>query len=492
MVRVFPRKIRDNVYEFSPELKMVRRGEKIVKFQMKVPAKVYANDYLIEKMQRDRTFDQITNVSCLPGVQKHVLALSDAHQGYGFCIGGVCGTDIDEGVVSPGGVGYDINCGVRLLRTNLQAREIQPRIPEIINALFNNVPSGLGSEGKLTITPQDLEEVLERGVNWAIENGYGWDEDRTLCEESGCLAGVEASTISAKAKSRGIGQLGSLGSGNHFLEVQRVEEIFDRDAAKVMGVEEGQVTIMIHTGSRAMGHQTCSDYVKVFDRAMKKYKVSIPDRELACIPGSTPEAQEYLKAMGGAANFGFTNRHIIMHWTREAFAKVLGNTPENLDMGLIYDVAHNILKIEEHQVDGSKKKLYVHRKGATRAFPPGHPAVPPRYRDIGQPVLIPGSMGTASYLCVGQEAGMDLSFGSSAHGSGREMSRSGAKKKFWGKQVESDLKKQGIAIKAASLKVIAEEAPGAYKNIDQVVQVSHDLGIVKKVARLVPIGVTKG
>ncbi|MHA1731380.1 MAG: RtcB family protein [Promethearchaeota archaeon] len=489
---MIPEKVAENIYEFAPELKMKRQGDSIVKFQMNVPARIYANEYLIERMQRDRTFDQITNVSCLPGVQKHVLALSDAHQGYGFCIGGVCGTQFDEGVVSPGGVGYDINCGVRLLRTNLDSGRIKAKIPALIDELFRNVPSGLGSRGKLKITRADLDSVLERGVNWAIENGYGWNDDRLLCEESGCLEGADATKISEKAKTRGIQQLGSLGSGNHFIEIQRVEKIFDQTSAKKMGIEEDKVMVMIHTGSRAMGHQVCSDYVRVFGQAIRKYKLSIPDRELACAPGKTKEAGDYLKAMNGAANFGFTNRHIIMHWTREAFSRVLGETPESLEMNLIYDVAHNILKIEEHEVGGSRKKLYVHRKGATRAFPPGHHAIPEKYKDIGQPVIIPGSMGTASYLCVGQPSGMDLSFGSSPHGSGREMSRSRAKREFWGKKVQTDLAKRGISIKAASLKVVAEEAPGAYKNIDQVVQVSHDLGIVKKVARLVPIGVTKG
>lgn len=487
-----PRKVEENVYVFPPDLKMIRRRGEIVKFKMNVPAYVYANDYLIDKMKRDKTFDQLTNVACLPGVQDRVLALSDAHQGYGFCIGGVCATDIDEGAVTPGGVGYDINCGVRLVSTNLTTAEVTPHVPAIVEALFRNVPSGLGSKSKLRLRFQELDDALERGVDWAIENGYGWSEDAEFCEERGQLAGGNSTKISERAKKRGISQLGTLGSGNHFCEIQTVAEIFDADAARALGIQENQIVVMIHTGSRAMGHQTCTDYVKVFDTAVRKYGISLPDRELNCVLGHHKEAQDYLQAMACAANFGFTNRQLIMHWARESFSTVLGQEPEELEMHLIYDVAHNILKIEEHEVEGARKKLHVHRKGATRAFPPGHPAIPQKYSQVGQPVLIPGSMGTSSYVCVGQPRAMSLSFGSTAHGSGRQMSRSRAKKKFFGKNVQSQLKKRGISVRAASYKVIAEEAPGAYKDIDQVVQVSHDLGILKKVARLVPMGVTKG
>ncbi|GAB4305763.1 MAG: RtcB family protein [Promethearchaeota archaeon] len=487
-----PRKVGENVYEIAPQLKMVRRNQQIFKYQMMVPARIYANEYLLERMGRDRTFDQLTNVACLPGVEKQVLALSDAHQGYGFCIGGVCGTDLTEGAVSPGGVGYDINCGVRLVRTNLEAREVAAKVPSIVDELFAKVPSGLGSASRLSMTRGQFDEVLEGGVQWALESGYGWGDDELHCEERGRLDEADASTVSEKAKTRALNQLGTLGSGNHFLEVQRVAQVFDERAAKVLGVREGQVTVMIHTGSRALGHQTCTDYVKLFNSAMRKYKIDVPDRELTCVLGAHEEARQYLRAMACAANFGFANRQVITHWVREAFQAALGSTPEDLEIQLVYDVAHNILKVEEHDVGGQKKKVHVHRKGATRAFPPGHPAVPLDYREVGQPVLIPGSMGTASYLCVGQPSAMELSFGSTAHGSGRQMSRSKAKHSFRGSQIKDALQKQGIAVKAASMAVIAEEAPGAYKDIDAVVEVSHVLGIVKKVAKLVPIGVTKG
>jgi tRNA-splicing ligase RtcB len=445
----------------------------------------------MDRIGRDRSVDQITNVACLPGVQKHVIAMSDAHQGYGFCIGGVAATNIEGGAISPGGVGYDINCGVRLLRSPIQYKEIAPKVPELIDALFNQIPSGLGSKGKLQITPSDLDRVLDEGISWAIEKGYGFDKDRFNLEDNGLTEGADSSLISERAKKRGIRQLGSLGSGNHFIEIQRVKEIFDPQAAKVMGIEQDQVTLMIHTGSRAMGHQVCTDALQEIDHMMHRNNIIPPDRELSYVLSGTKEADRYLAQMRAAANFGWVNRHIIMHWAREAFHNVMGIASEDLE--LVYGLAHNILKQEEHDVgDGKRMKVNVHRKGATRAFPPGHPDVPQKYRAIGQPVLIPGSMGTSSYLCVGQPAAMDLSFASTAHGGGREMSRSKAKQKFWGKNIKRELNEKGITVKAASLRILAEEAPLAYKNIDQVVNVSHALGIVKKVARLVPIGVTKG
>lgn len=488
---MIPKKIAEGIYQVDADMKVIKHNDKMYNFTMAVPAKIYANDYLMQRIRQDRSIDQITNVACLPGIRKHVIAMSDAHQGYGFCIGGVAATSVDGGAISPGGVGYDINCGVRLLRTGLNYSDIAPDLPALTEALFRHIPSGLGSKGKLHITESDLNQVLDDGIEWAIRNGYGFEKDRENCEDHGRAEGADSSIVSDKAKARGIRQLGSLGSGNHFIEIQKVEKIYDEEAAKVMNIEENQVTVMIHTGSRAMGHQICTDSLQEIDRMMHRENIIPPDRELGYAISGTKEADRYLAQMRAAANFAYTNRHIIMHWTREAFHEVLHINPEQME--LVYDVAHNILKVEEHDVGGGKREMVnVHRKGATRAFPPHHPVLPLKYQPIGQPVLIPGSMGTASYLCVGQEKAMDLSFGSTAHGGGREMSRSKAKRKFYGKNIQQELNKMGIAVKAASLKVLAEEAPLAYKNIDQVVNVSHELGIVKKVARLVPIGVTKG
>jgi len=486
-------KIDDNIYEIPPKTLMTRIKGNIEKFQMHVPVKIYANEYILEKIRLDRTLDQICNVACLPGIQKHAIALSDAHQGYGFCIGGVAGTDAEDGMISPGGVGYDINCGVRLLRTNLFLNEIKSVLPNLLNSIFDNIPSGLGSKGKLNISYSDLDTVLNNGVNWALDNDYALEEDISHLEENGCLKDADASLVSQRAKQRAIKQLGSLGSGNHFLELQKVDEIYNKEIAKTLGIhDKNQITIMVHTGSRALGHQVCTDSLRTIEQAMKKYNIKVPDRELACVPANKPEAHNYLKQMACAANFGFTNRQLITHWLRESFQNTFKKDIDALDLHLIYGVCHNILKIEEHEINGKKIKLNVHRKGATRAFPPEHPDLPSEYKLIGQPALIPGTMGSASYLCVGKKKAMDLSFGSTAHGSGRVMSRSKATKEYWGERVKDNLSKQGIIIRAASMKVIAEEAPGAYKDIDQVVQVSHDLGIVEKVVRLVPIGVVKG
>jgi len=486
-------KIEENIFEIPPKTLMGRVQGKIEKFQMNVPVHIYANDYILERIKLDRTLDQISNVACLPGIQKHAIALSDAHQGYGFCIGGVAGTDADSGMISPGGVGYDINCGVRLLRTNLNENSIKNSLPNLLNSIFNNIPSGLGSKGKLSLSYSDLDDVLNYGLKWALDEEYANKYDLEHCEENGFLKNADASLVSQKAKQRAIKQLGSLGSGNHFLEIQRVDEIYNEEIAKKLGiVDENQITVMIHTGSRALGHQVCTDSLRNIERAMKNYNIKVPDRELACVPADTPEAQNYVHQMGCAANFGFCNRQLITHWIRESFQNVFKRDYDDLDLNLIYGVCHNILKIEEHDVEGKKMKLNIHRKGATRAFPPGHPDVPQSYKEIGQPVLIPGTMGSASYVCVGRPKAMDLSFGSTAHGAGRLMSRSRAKKEYWGDKIKQDLRSRGIIVKAASIKVIAEEAPGAYKDIDQVVQVSDDLGIVEKVLRLAPIGVVKG
>lgn len=486
-------KVGENIYEIPPKTLMTRIQGNIEKFQMRVPVKIYANNYILEKIKVDRTLDQICNVACLPGIQKHAIALSDAHQGYGFCIGGVAGTEAETGMISPGGVGYDINCGVRLIRTNLSLNDISNELPSLLDSIFRNIPSGLGSKGKLNIGYSDLDKVLDNGVNWALENGYAIEEDLKHLEENGCLKNADANLVSQKAKQRAIKQLGSLGSGNHFLEIQKVDQIYNKEIAKKLGIHEKEkITVMVHTGSRALGHQVCTDSLRNIEQAMKNYNIKVPDRELACVPADTPEAQNYLQQMACAANFGFTNRQLITHWLRESFQNAFKKDVDQLDLHMIYGVCHNILKIEEHDVDGKKMKLNIHRKGATRAFPPGHPVLPQDYKDIGQPALIPGTMGSASYLCVGKPKAMDLSFGSTAHGSGRVMSRSKAIKKYWGSKIKDDLGKRGILVKSASMKVLAEESPGAYKDIDQVVQVSHDLGIVEKVVRLVPIGVVKG
>ncbi|MGB6680793.1 MAG: RtcB family protein [Candidatus Bathyarchaeia archaeon] len=460
---------------------------------MNVPGRVYADEKLLEKMKLDRTLSQCANVAHLPGICKWAITLPDGHEGYGFPIGGVAATDYEKGVVSPGGVGYDINCGTRLLQTNLTEKEIRPILPTLLDTLFKYIPAGLGSRGQIKVSHVELEKVLSDGVEWAIDRGYGWSEDATKCEEEGCMESADPSKVSPTAKSRGTPQLGSLGSGNHFLEIEKVDEIVDEKAAKVFGIEKvGQILVFVHTGSRGLGHQVCSDYLRVMDNAVKKYKINLPDRELVCAPGKSREAEDYLPAMASACNFAWSNRQMITHWTRQAFEKVLNQPVDSIGLKLIYDVAHNIAKIEEHQVDGRRVKVYVHRKGATRAFPPGHNAVPSTYREVGQPVLIPGSMGTASWVLVGTEKAMELSFGSTAHGAGRNLSRSAAKRRYWGEDVKKDLEKKGVLVKAASMSVLSEEAPGAYKDVDNVTNVSHNVGIATKVARLTPIGVTKG
>jgi tRNA-splicing ligase RtcB len=420
--------------------------------------------------------------------------MPDGHEGYGFPIGGVAASDYDEGIVSPGGIGYDINCGVRLIRTNLTEAETRPYLARLLDALFVNIPSGLGSRGKVgKLSSGDLEKVTREGVEWAVDHGYGWAEDRKHCEENGCMQTANPDKVSVVAKQRGSPQLGSLGSGNHFLEIEKVDQIFDKVVAEKLGIRhEGQILILVHTGSRGFGYQVCSDYLRVMERAMQKYSIKLPDRQLACAPAKSGEVEDYIAAMSAAANFAWVNRQMITHWTRESFEKTLGKPADQLDMALVYDVAHNIAKIEEHTVDGRVKKVYVHRKGATRAFPPGHRAIPTEYQETGQPVLIPGSMGTASWVLVGGPRSMELSFGTTAHGAGRFMSRAAAKRRNPARTVEDQLSKRGIMIRAENIGTVSEEAPEAYKNVDSVAEVSHQLGIGLKVARLIPIGVTKG
>jgi tRNA-splicing ligase RtcB len=461
---------------------------------MRVPGRVYADEMLMGKMTQDRTLWQCANVAHLPGIYKYSIVLPDGHEGYGFPIGGVAAFDYDEGVISPGGVGYDINCGVKLLRTELTRREVEPVLAQLLEALFRLVPSGLGSHGRIRLSQTDIDNVALEGVEWAVAHGYGWKEDSHHCEENGVMASADPGKVSSEAKKRGIPQLGSLGSGNHFLEVQAVDRVYDRAIASRFGIfGEGQVTVMIHVGSRGYGHQICSDYIRVMEKASEKYRIQLPDRELACAPGGSREAEDYYAAMSCAANYAWANRQMITHWTRQAFEETFKRDADKLGMRSVYDVAHNIAKVEEHIVEeGRRRRVYVHRKGATRAFPSGHPDVPADYRDVGQPVIIPGSMGTASYLLVGSATAMELSFGSTAHGAGRMLSRAAAKRKFWGGQVAKELRERGIIVRAASTQVIAEEADQAYKDIDRVAQVSHDVGIGRLVARLVPLGVTKG
>jgi tRNA-splicing ligase RtcB len=461
---------------------------------MRVPGMVFANESLLEKMQTDRTLWQCTNVAHLPGIYKYAVTLPDGHEGYGFPIGGVAATDYEEGVISPGGVGYDINCGVRLLTTTLSEKDVRPKLAQLAGAIFKNVPSGLGSRRKdFNLTAGDLDRLVVEGVQWLIDRGLGWSGDEEHCEELGRMKNADPAKVSATAKKRGLTQIGTLGSGNHFLEVQKVDKILNPRTAKVFGIEqEGQVTVMIHCGSRGFGHQVCSDYLRVMERAVHKYNINLPDRELACAPGSSSEARNYFQAMACAVNYAFSNRQAIMHWVRQSFQQVYHEDPEKFGLKLAYDVAHNIAKVENHKVNGKQKKVWVHRKGATRAFPSGHPEITADYRGEGQPVLIPGSMGTSSWVLVGTDKAMELTFGSTAHGAGRMMSRSAAKRKYWGGDIKTALEKRGIVVRAASAAVLAEEADPAYKDVDAVVEVSDQIGIATKVARVVPIAVVKG
>jgi len=482
MSSISPRKIGENQYQIDADSN----------FGMKVPVRIYANESLMQKMLSDRTIMQARNVASIPGIVGHSVVLPDGHEGYGFPVGGVAAMDAENGMISPGGVGYDINCGVRLLRSNLTEQTVRSKLKELITDLFSSIPSGVGSKGAIKLTHSELDEVLVKGVNWAIDHGYGTSDDADVCEENGQIENADPNKVSDKARKRGAPQLGSLGSGNHFLEVQKVTEIHDEEAAKRMGIEEGTITILIHCGSRGFGHQVCSDYLRVSEQAMKKYDISLPDRELACVPNNSEEGESYRKAMFSALNFAWSNRQMLTHWTRNSFQRVFAQSESDLDMKLVYDVAHNIAKVEKHKVDGSDRNLVVHRKGATRAFPADRNEIPTKYRDLGQPVLVPGSMGTASWILLGQPNSMSLSFGSTAHGAGRTMSRSKARRNYTENDVKKSLNDKGIFIKALTRDGVVEETPQAYKDVDAVVNVSHNLGIATKVAKLVPIGVIKG
>jgi tRNA-splicing ligase RtcB len=460
---------------------------------MTVPGLIYASESMLDHIWEDNVYQQVANVAFLPGIIGRSMAMPDIHWGYGFPIGGVAATRLEDGVVSPGGVGFDINCGVRLLRTNLTGGEVKPKIEAITSELYVNVPSGLGSKGKLRVNEKELDELMVKGSRWAVEKGYGEAEDIRHTEETGCIKGANPDKVSKKAKQRGIPQLGTLGSGNHFLEVGAVDEIYDRDAARAMGIEgEGQVLVWIHTGSRGFGHQVCTDYVALLGQAVKKYGINLPDRQLACAPIQSPEGKDYLSAMACAANYAWTNRQCIVHWVRESMVKALGKSRRELGLEQIYDVAHNIAKIEEHTYNGKKVTVCVHRKGATRAFPSQHPDIPDAYRGIGQPVLIPGDMGRCSYVALGTEIAMKETFGSTCHGAGRMQSRAAAKRSLRGTDVARALAERGITVKAGSMGSLAEEASEAYKDVSEVVEVTHQAGISRKVIKAVPIGVIKG
>ena len=456
---------------------------------MRTGVLVYASPALISQITKDRSLEQAMNVATLPGIVGPSLAMPDIHQGYGFPIGGVAATDFETGVVSPGGVGFDINCGVRLVRTNLTEQETREKLRDLVNQVFRDVPCGTGGSGFVRITAKQLDEVLVEGAPWMVENGYGEPADAEYAEAGGALEGADPGSVSARAKERGLPQLGTLGSGNHFLEIQYVETVHDPSAAAAMGLDPGKVVVLIHSGSRGLGHQVCTDYVAEMNAVMKRYNITLPDRQLACAPTQSSEGQAYLKAMRAAANFAWANRQAMLHFLRRAFAKVFG---ESVRLGLIYDVCHNIAKRELHVVDGERREVLVHRKGATRAFPPGHPEIPSKYRGIGQPVLVPGSMGTASWVLVGAEGAMRETFGSVCHGAGRLLSRTAAAKGRDARQVQQKLESEGIIVRSETRDGILEEVPEAYKNVDDVIEVVHEAGLAKKVARLRPMGVIKG
>jgi len=460
---------------------------------MRVPGLLYADEHMLEQIGGEQSPEQVANVAFLPGIVGKSLAMPDIHWGYGFPIGGVAATRVSDGVISPGGVGFDINCGVRLLTTNLMEKDVRPKIEEIVGQLFVSIPSGMGSEGRIRVKGREMDRVLCDGARWAVEKGYGDQEDLEFTEENGRLKGADPDQVSDKAKKRGMPQLGTLGSGNHFVEIQMVEEIYDEAAAGVFGVHQaGQALILIHTGSRGFGHQVCDDYLKTMGSAVRKYGIELPDRQLACAPVKSPEGQAYLAAMACAANYAWANRQCITHWTRQTLSGIFGRSPGQLGLRQVYDVAHNIAKIEEHTADGKRLLVCVHRKGATRAFPAGHPDVPAAYKDVGQPVLIPGDMGRYSYVAVGTQRAMEETFGSTCHGAGRMQSRSKAKRELSSSDIADELRAKGITFQVASKSALVEEASSAYKDVSEVVAVADGAEISRKVFRARPIGVIKG
>jgi len=468
------------------------RMPKSYKEGMRVPGIIYTDSTLLNQIKLDRAPEQIANAATLPGIVKYSLAMPDIHWGYGLPIGGVVATDVKAGgVVTPGGVGYDINCGVRLLKTNLTLKDITPYIRELLNALYNYVPAGIGSKGKIKATDKDAVKLLLKGARWAVDKGYGWREDLEFTEEKGEIAGADPSKVSERAFERGERQAGTLGSGNHFVEVQVVDEVYDNEKAGVFDIAKGQVTVMIHSGSRGFGYQICDEYAKNMIRSMLKYNINVPDRQLACVPCESDEGKAYLGAMRCAANYAWANRQCLMHLTRDVFEKVFKRSAKDLGMDLLYDVAHNIAKFEKYNIDGKEKLLCVHRKGATRAFPPGNKELPLKYQNIGQPVIIPGDMGRNSFLLVGTEKAEETFF-STCHGAGRVLSRKAAISACRGRSISKELEEKGILVLAAGRGVLAEEAPEAYKNVNEVVHVVHEAGISKRVARMRPLCVLKG
>jgi tRNA-splicing ligase RtcB len=460
---------------------------------MRVPGLIYADERMLQSMEGEQAIDQVANVATLPGIVGKSLAMPDIHWGYGFPVGGVAAFDADEGIISPGGIGFDIDCGVRLIRTNLTEDEVRPQIERLMDVLFSTVPSGVGVGGRVKTSMTEIDDVLSKGARWAVSKGYGVARDLEVIEAGGALERASPEDVSTQAKQRGRGQIGTLGSGNHFLEVQVVDEIFDPAAAEAMGIgSDGQIVVLIHSGSRGLGHQVCTDHLRVCERAAKAFGISLVDRQLACVPLKSDEGQSYFGAMCAAANFAWANRQVMTHWARESFERVFKRGWEQLGIELVYDVAHNIGKIEEYEVEGRRRRVCVHRKGATRAFPPGHPEVPERYRHIGQPVFIPGDMGRYSFVAVGAEGAMRESFGSTCHGAGRMLGRKAAVRKLAGRDIAGDLQRAGIVVRAADRSLLAEEASVAYKDVADVVSICHHAGLSRRVARTRPIGVVKG
>jgi tRNA-splicing ligase RtcB len=459
---------------------------------MRVPVRIFATRTLLEAIMDDKSLEQAVNTATLPGLVGKVLVMPDMHQGYGFPIGGVAATKLPDGVISPGAIGYDINCGVRLLGSQIDYEEAAGYLDDLASALYHNCPSGVGTKGHLRLSEKELDQVCREGARWALKQGYASENDLRRTEEGGLIEGADPGKVSKRAKQRGRPQVGTLGAGNHFIEIERVDQIFASDAAQAMGLQEGKLTLLIHCGSRGFGHQICTDYVKDFQGAVKRYGIKLPDRELVCAPLNTPEGQDYLAAMRCAANYAFANRQVLAHFARQAFEEVLAGKVRNWHLHQVYDIAHNMGKIEEHIVNGDQVEVCVHRKGATRAFGPGFEGLPEEYRSIGQPVLVPGSMGTASWVLVGTEGSMARSFGSTCHGAGRTMSRSKAKRQVWGQDLRKELEASGVHVRAGSMPGLAEEAPIAYKDVDEVVETVAGAGIARKVARLVPVAVIKG
>ena len=460
---------------------------------MRVPARVYADESLLNMIRRDDTLVQALNITQLPGIQKYGITLPDGHQGYGFPIGGVAAFDSEEGIITPGGVGYDINCGVRLMRTDLTYKEVKPKAQELIDRIFRLVPCGVGVGGRIRVSTSQLDRAVSEGVDWAISEGYGWDGDSEHMEEGGCMREANTDKVSNRAKKRGSSQLGTLGAGNHFLEIARVREVFDEGVAKTFGItEQDQIVCWIHTGSRGYGHQIATDYIRIMDRAVRKYGIRIPSRELACAPLKSREAEDYYEAMSCAVNWAFLNRHVIMHHVRTAFEETFKRSAEDMGMKLVYGMTHNTAKKETHVIDGKRRDVVVHRKGASRAFGPGRADLPDDYKSTGQPVLLVGTMGTASYLLVGTDKGEEMSFASTAHGAGRVMSRTGARRRFQAREIVQQLKRKGIVVKAASGRILEEESPESYKDVHRVADISHYLGLGRKVMVSVPVAVAKG